>query len=443
MRRPFKLLLWAMLGPLAVLLLLALAWVACNGYWADADPQPVPPELKPQAVTLAPADNAFFDGQGLRAPEGESPNAWGQRAWLGESDKDARLLAMPTGEDWTCNATKTDCVARWRADAAMLKAQMATARVFGERCQALAGRHGYQEPVPVLRPRLPGGDAYIVRSLPQFLPASSCMAWLQIEAVIASDATQAALGWQRADALLRLMASGAQTLLGQAVTWSWATRHQLLLAQWAARQPAGFALPAAWLAPMPARILQPRVWIASEAQFQRETIADLKAHREQLFGTDPTPLQSWAGRLSLGYLPERTAQAFNAAWLADTRAFGELQGPALVQRARSVSEPDRPLLSYLRWRNTVGHVLQEVARPQFKSYPLRQADLVLSQAALEMSQQLNDVPAAERAAWWAGRPMEPGIRERLSLEGDALVVRTWRAEAEPAQVPLRFPLRPA
>ncbi|RZL34901.1 MAG: hypothetical protein EOP35_16145, partial [Rubrivivax sp.] len=71
MRRGFKVLMWVVLGPVVLLLLLVVAWVASNGRWADAAPQPVPPELMPQQVTLPAEANAFFDAQGLLAPLGE------------------------------------------------------------------------------------------------------------------------------------------------------------------------------------------------------------------------------------------------------------------------------------------------------------------------------------------------------------------------------------
>jgi hypothetical protein len=235
MRAAFQVLLWC-LSPLLLLLLLALAWLACNGRWADAAPQPVPQELLPRAVTLAPADNAFFDGQGLEAPEGESPNVWGQRAWRGEVDAAARRLATPSGEDWNCNIAKTDCLKRWRASAAALTTQMSGARVFGERCKAFAGQAAFQEPMPQRRPRPAGGGPYDAAPLPRFLPMSNCVRWLQIEAVLAPDAPRAQVAWTQADALLRLFASGAQTLIGQAVAWSWVTRQQQLLAQWSALQ---------------------------------------------------------------------------------------------------------------------------------------------------------------------------------------------------------------
>ncbi|WP_457389501.1 hypothetical protein [Roseateles sp. P5_E1] len=443
MRRGFKVLLWVVLGPMALLLLLGLAWLACNGRWADVDPQPVPSELLPQAVTLAPQENAFFDAQGLRAPQGEAPNAWGQRSWRGEVSGEAGLLALPSGEDWNCNAAKEDCVARWRTAAAGLKAQMANASMFGERCKALAARPSFQEPAPVRRPRPPGSASFEALALPQFGGVTHCMRWLQIEAVLAPDAQRAELSWTRADALLRLFASGSQTLLGQAVGWATAMRQQQLLVQWAARQPAGAVLPAAWRAPLPARLLQPRLWMAAESHFQRETVADLSAHGDQMFDMEPNPPQAWASRHSLGYLPQLTIQAMSAYWLADMRSFGHLQGPALARQVRGKPEPDASWWRFLRWRNTVGHVLVEVGRPAFESYALRQADLVLSQAALDLSQQLNALPAAERPGWWQRQTLDTGVRERLSLEGDALTVRTWRGEVEAAHAaPLRFPLRP-
>ena len=444
MRRAFKVLLWVVFGPLAVVLLLMVAWVACNGRWADTAPQPVPPELLPRAVTLAPEHNAFFDGQGLRAPEGESPNAWGQRMWRGEADDAAKLLAVPVGDAWNCNAGKVDCMVLWRASAAGLTAQMVGAKTFGERCKALAARSDFQEPTPVRRARPADGKPYEAVPLPTFGPLTSCMRWLHIEAVLAPDAQHARAAWARADALLRLFASGTQTLLGQAIAWSWVTRHQQLLAQWSALQPSGYALPAAWLAPLPSRLLQPRGWMAAESHYQRETTADLSAHAEQMYGMEPNALQAWAGRHSLGYLPELTAQATSAYWMADMRLYGHLQGPALAQAARSKPEVEPSWWRYARWRNTVGHILVEIGRPGYETYALRQADLVLYQSALELSQQLNAMPVADRAGWWARHTIDAGIRERLSLERDALLVRTWRGETDQAYAaPVRFPLRPA
>ena len=101
------------------------------------------------------------------------------------------------------------------------------------------------------------------------------------------------------------------------------------------------------------------------------------------------------------------------------------------------------MAGFLHWRNPIGHILLNVARPQFHSYPLRQADLAVSQAALQFSQQLNEVPARDRAGWWARQALPAALRERLVLEADALVVLSWRAEVDPGEpARLRFPLRP-
>lgn len=422
---------------------MVLAWVACNGAWADADPQPVPAALLPQAVTLAPADNAFFDAQGLRAPEGEAANAWGQRSWRGEDQATDRLLALPSGDDWGCNTAKEDCVQRWRRGATALKAQMVEARTFGERCKALSARTAFQEPPPYRRAPSATVSPDMAVVLPQIGGLNACVRWLQIEAVLEQDEPRARFAWGQADALLRLVASGVQSLIGQAVTWAAVTRQQQLLAQWAA-QTAVDPLPAAWLAPLPSRLLQPAVWMATESMFQRDTVATMPALGDQLFSKEPNALQAWAGRHRVGYQPQRTMQAFDAYWLADMQAFGHLQGVALAQRARSQPSADDSGWRFLRWRNTMGKVLVEVGRPQFENYALRQADLALYQAALELSQQLNAVPANERAGWWQRQALDAALRERLTLQGDAVMVRTWRGEVEAAHsAPVRFPLRPA
>jgi len=280
--------------------------------------------------------------------------------------------------------------------------------------------------------------------IPEWSPLATCVSWLQIEGVLASDAAEAEQAFARADALLRLLAGGCQTLIGQGITWNKVLRHQLLLAQWAARQPAGTRLPSDGLAPLPARLLEPRVWMAAEWQFQRATVVDLQQAGTRLFTSQPNLLQRWAGRLSLGFLPELTLQTLDANWLADLHAMGGLQGVALARQARVAVPVENPLFGFLHWRNPVGQILMDVARPQFQSYPLRQADLVVSQAALQLNQQLNEMPARDRAGWWGRQPLPPELRERLALEDDALVVLSWRAELEPKEpARLRFPLRPA
>ncbi|MBA4216792.1 MAG: hypothetical protein C0460_05620 [Methylibium sp.] len=442
----FKRVLWALLALFGLLLAVLLAWIACNGRWADAAPRPVPPGLQPQAVTLAPQSNAFFDGQGLRAPAGVDPNAWGQRASRGEADSKAVLLPLPGGDDWRCNSARDDCVALWRTKAAELKAQMQSAPLFGDRCHGLAAAKAFQEPMPPYRGTPPGSEPGPGRVMPEWTAITTCLSWLQIEGVLAPDAAAATRALGQADALLRLLAGGTQTLLGQAITWNRVLRHQLLLAQWAARQPAGTRLPADWLAPLPAQLLEPQFWIAAESQSQRATFNDIPRGGEQFFGSEPNLLQRWAGRLGLGFLPELTLQAVDAHWLDDLHALGGLQGVALARQARVSVPVENPLFGFLHWRNPIGHILVDVAsgaRPQYRNHALRQADLAVSHVALQLSQQLNELPASDRARWWAGQPLPAELRERLALEADAVVAQSWRAEADPKEpARLRFPLRP-
>lgn len=439
MRRAVKVLLWAVFGPLLALLAVGAAWVASNGLWADAAPQPVPPALLPPPVTLAPEANAFFDTQGLRAPDGEDVNLWGQRAWRDGADPAAPLARMPSGKDWQCHAEAADCLTRWRAASAALAAQMADARTFGARCKALAARTDFHETLPP--PRSPAADGSAGGAFPmaQFAPITTCVRWFQVEAVLAPDVTRAHAAWAQADALLRLLASGTQTLFGQAVTWTSASRHQLLLAQWAAQQAPGHALPEALLAPLPARLLQPRTWMAAESHWQREVLPEL-----QHWDTDLNAVQAWIARHSIGTLPELTRQSINARWAAAMQSHGDLQGAALASRKQADAEaPEPSLWQQLPWRNTLGEVLQHVAQQGYRGYGLRQADVVLYQAALGLSQRLNALPAAERAGGWTREPLDPGLRERMSLAGDALLIRPWHAQAKPERErTVRFPLRP-
>jgi len=429
-RRGVKVLLWVVPCPLA----LVLVWLAFNGPWADIAPQPVPAELRPQSVTLAPEHNAFFDIQGLLAPAGEMPNAWGQRSWRGEAQQTVPLLAPPSGKDWHCNPLQHDCVSRWRAAAPALRAQQAAVPLLGERCRALASRSALQEPMPSRRP----GEA--AAALPHLQPFTTCLRWLHIDAVLAADAPQASAAWTQADGLLRLYAAGVQALISQVVGWSVAERHQLLLAQWAASAPPQERPQPAWLAPLPERLLQPRFWMAAEAHYRQDMLRNLSFAALETGASAPA-VEASASRYRLGYLPNRSVQMMQAQVLADMQAYGHLQGAALARQVRQMPGRELPNWVAMIWRNPLGNILNEVARPGDEGYPLRQADLGLYQAALVLSQQLNAVPAEERAGWWQRQPLEAGIRERLQLDGNALLLRSWRGEAEAAP-PVRFPLRP-
>lgn len=436
MRRAYKLLLWIVLGPSLLLLAVALAWLGFNGPWSDAPERPVPGELQPPVLTLAPEDNAFFDTQGLTAPADEAANAWGQRAWRDELPAQARALPLPQGPAWQCNPAGEDCVARWRADAAALRTQQAEARLVGERCRALAARTRFEEVLAIPDGQ---GDRALVARITQRRPLSTCLRWLQIEAALAPELAPAQQAWAQADALLRLQAGGAHSLLGQNMTWSLAERQQLLLAQWAATQQRADALLDAWLAPLPASLLQPRRWMVAEAAFQRASILDNWRRLQAAESEQPAWRRATA---SLGLLPQRTVQSADDAWQADLAAFGDLQGAALARALSGSHAPTEPtFLESLHWRNTLGEMLLDVARPMREHYALRQADMPLLQAALRAVRELNALPAGERAARWPALVPDAGLRERMQLDGAALLVRPW--QPRDGRDTLRFPLRPA
>jgi hypothetical protein len=435
MRRAFNWVLWIVLGPVIALLVVGLAWLAFNGPWADAPERPVPAALEPAPESLAPQDNAFFDAEGLTAPADEPPNAWGQRAWRSEPGDGKASLPLPSGPAWQCQPAREDCMARWRAEAAALRVQMAAARVFGDRCTALASRPQFEEP---LRPMPADGSSPWTAPVPAWRPVSTCLQWLQIEAALAPDLAQAQQAWSQADALMRLIAGGVRTLISQNVAWALAERQQLLLAQWASTQVQPDALRDAWLAPLPASLLQPRTWMVSEARYVRASVLSMARPVQE---SEPQGMRWFTALFQLGYQPQRTVQAADDDWLADLAAFGARQGADLVQAVQALKPVEVSGLWGLRWRNTVGQVSLDVARPARLHYLLRQADAALAQAALRAVQALNTLPAHERAARWPALVPDAALRERMQLEGDALLVRPW--QPKDGRDTLRFPLRPA
>ena len=102
--------------------LLVLAWLASNGRWADARPQPVPVELALRPVTVPPERNAFFDMQGIAAAEGADINAAGRAVLLDGKAGPAPAFSWPKGELWQCRASERDCVRHERLSKPALRA---------------------------------------------------------------------------------------------------------------------------------------------------------------------------------------------------------------------------------------------------------------------------------------------------------------------------------
>lgn len=442
LRRSLKALGWLALA----LLLLAAAWVASNGPWADDADAPLPPQLAIAAPALLAQDNAFFDQLGLRAPAGESPNAYGQRVWRGEPEAPAEaLLALPASADWHCQPKTQDCIRRWRSAAAELRDAMARAGEFGQRCQAVSTRAGYDEVLLSRQSSGPLADKpFGSYPLPLFAGVSACLRWFQISAALAPGLREAQHAWAQADGLRRQVAGGSRSLISHAMAWSWSASQTQLLAQWLAQTP-GAALDEAWLQPLPARVLSPAAWILAEAHFQRQIAGDLGLQGQWMFDDEPKLLQRAMNQARLGQLPHATQRLLDSLWLSRLERLGALQGAALAQQAHAdPAGVERPLWAQLHWRNSLGHLLVQIGTPAFLSYYLRQADASTHPALLRAAAALNAHPAADRPAALAAMPLPAELREQLRLETDALVWRGWQNAAEPDRAPpVRLPLKPA
>lgn len=441
LRRTLKALGWLTLA----LLLLAAAWVASNGPWADDADAPLPPPLAVTSPAIAPQQNAFFDQLGLRAPAGESPNAYGQRVMRGEPEAPAQaLLAVPTSGDWQCQPKAQDCIQRWRAAALPLREDMARTHEFGLRCLALSSRPGYEEQLLSRQTSGPlAGKPFASYPLPMFAGLSSCLRWFQVTAVLATDLREAQEAWDRADSVRRRVAAGSQSLISQVMAWSWAASQTQLLAQWLAQTP-GATLDDAWLRPLPAAVLQPSTWIKAEAHFQRQIAGDVGQPGQWIFDDEPNVLQRAMNRINLGYLPHATQRLQDALWLSRLQQLGSLQGAALAQQARVGHAEEEPSLwALLHWRNTLGHAVVKIGSPAFLNYFMRQADASMHPQLLQAVVALNSRPAQDRPAVLAALPMPAELREQLRLDGDTLVWRGWQHAAEPGRAaPLRLPLKP-
>lgn len=379
---------------LATGVLVALAWLASNGRWADAPPRPLPLELQLRPVALAPAHNGFYDLQGLEAPAGEAANAWGRLSLSGEAPEATASLAWPSDPLWSCRSEKTDCVTAWRAERERMAALRAGVAALGARCEALAQRAGIEEVLPQ-RPATGPQAAlpWAALPLPRFANLTHCLRWFGLGAVLADDAAQARALLARGDQLARQALAGSRSLIGAMVGLAGVRRHWLLAAQLAAAQPGDHrAALLALLDPLPGAALSPRAWVPHELHFQREILRDLVDRRGC---ADPVAQGFWLDRLAcswqLGLLPEATAQANQDRWL-QRLAGVPADGPARCEALAAPAWADAQ--GGLRWRNTLGRWLLDTADQQWPRYPARQLDLELLRQTLRAQLLGQSLPAA-------------------------------------------------
>ncbi len=427
MRRALKRLFWAVL---ALAVSLPVAWVACNGRWADVQPQPVPEALKSRPVTLPPSRNAFYDMQGLAAPLGEDANAWGVASLQPDAHARPGELSWPKDPLWHCKSAENNCVEAWRNQRARMVEMLAASRGLGQRCDVIAQAESYEEVLPE-RPASGALAAapYAQLPWPRFAGITSCLRWFGVRAALAASPREAWVELERANRLARLQLAGSRSLIGTMIGVSMLQNHWLLAANWVASTPgADRASLLPLFEPLPAHALSPRAWVPYEARFFREMMTDLLDAERGCAAVDESAERMSAERLwcraRLGLLPELSIQSNDARWIGRLDAM-PAQGPApcelLLQPAWRDAGPSWPA-----WRNTFGRMLLDLPGSHWGIYAARQLDLELLRQTLR--------------AQLVGEAVPAGVR--LIHEGGAARFSACRAALDPGEAAaiLRVPL---
>ena len=415
-----------------VLVLIALAWVASNGPWADASPQPVPAELALQPVRVAAARNAFVDLQGLDAPDGEDINAVGQAVLRGAQADRVSRLNWPSSPRWKCRPTEQDCVALWRSQADELRAELAGMIVLGQRCERLASAEAFEE-IPIERPSSGplASVGWAALPLPRFMNHTNCIRWLAMQAALETDPVRAQLRLAQADRLARLMLQGSRSLIGTMIGVVAVQNSWLFAAQRISAGDLERTVLTPLLAPLAVDALSPRQWAPGEARFGRELMRDLgdkvRGCSAATGESDPQPLLSleWVMcHLRLGVLPEQSAQDIDAGWLARLAAVPP-SGPADCNSLQTPLWREQEG-RWPRWRNTLIRLSLDGPGVDWSMYAARQLDLeLLRQTLLALN---------------LGQPAPPGVT--LQREAGGQSFSACRARLQPGEkaAVLRLPL---
>lgn len=381
---------WARAAALGVLGVLALlvAWVACNGPWADSAPQPVP-----QALRLAPPQvpldlNAFVDLQGLLAPHGADVHAAGLVALRGGAAPDADRLRWPEGALWQCQPRRDDCAARWQAQPVAARALLAETHVLAARCERLAQAQAWEELLPERPTDGPwAGLAFAALPVPRFADLTACVRRFGLKAAMAGSAAAAEVELVQADRLARLALAGSRSLVGTMVSLAAVQSNWLLAADLKAAGGVDRGAMMGLLGPLPAAALSPRAWAPHEVRFTREVVRDLMGEARDCGAADALLSASATGwldqmvcRLRLGVLPEATVQEHQARWQARLARVPET-GPAACETLEAepwLDGASRPLA----WRNTAGRWMLDVPGVGWSRYAARQLDLELLRLTL-------------------------------------------------------------
>ncbi len=375
----------ALLGLVAAVLLLVLAWMASN--WHDAEPQPVP------AALVAPGAKSGEDG--LLAALDAVPGPKESLPWSTCSGSDCRAVFESQSDAWQ----------RWRERHVGL----------GAACDAALER-----PDLLLGEAIPAGLS-VDTVLPSYQPLSACHGWILLAAWQAGQANDAqrmlnALGKaQRIEGLVR---RESRLLIGQMVGASLTARKLSVVAALATARPQQrTALAEQAELPIADLMSAMRQWVPTEAAFGRAAAMSMSDASAEQGSTGSV----WIGRWAAKFLhPEKTQQLFSEYWL---RVLSCLEGEDLAASAscwQAASEPDSGLFgSGLHWRHTIAHLLVGVARPQWPTYVDRIADLQhAAQATQAWLRGQAPTAAIDTAAdgTWTLRLRAPGQADRLPTQ---------------------------
>jgi hypothetical protein len=452
---------WAGLLLLAAGVLLIAAWLPFN--LQDAAPKARPAELQLPAPRVPDERNAAYAMVGLLAEAGRDPAAAGRATWAAQKTwmalppaqrasaaqaRDAaasnalgKTLAAPKGAPLMCDGQRSTCDAEWLAAGEALARQRAGFGAIGERCDKLVdGPFEFEELMP---PGL-GVDAPIM----PWSPMSDCSRWFRSGALAAlarGQREEALTQLRRADRLHRQLWDGARTLIAHMVATRLARNTYDTMAAAALREPALADAMAPWLAaPLDTRV-GARRWMVFEANFQRGVVDEFGPNAGSALAFSESPFAtlggspagqavSWLSSRGIGFHAERTRQRIDEIWL---RKIGTLQyvWPAILAGAAVEHRTQTQLAPWarLKWRNTFGEALIDVAEAAYGGYYARHADHELHREAtsLVLALQRQRVAPAQREATARKLPgVSDVLKERMSWSADGriLTVRPWQSE---------------
>ena len=188
--------------------------------------------------------------------------------------------------------------------------------------------------------------------------------------------------------------------------------------------------------------MEARRWIATERAFATGSIKSAFTTCEGFWYEGIERLFWLACKTGIGWLPNATQRVLDSFWLEQAQRAQQGLQVALDQALADAKRPEAGF--HLSWRNTLGMLLADVAKPGWAAYYARQADMDLQRqtVALLLAVQAQRVPPTERNAWLDRQGLAPQVRSRLNFEDDgtSLQSKPWQAEL-PGTDPRRNPWR--